>query len=50
LPGMTATSLYPEAAAAHGLPMPELCDALVTRAHARGLTPTSRHSARPLPR
>ncbi len=48
LPGMTATSLYPEAAAAHGLSMPGLCDALVARAHARGSTP--RHGARPLPR
>jgi D-alanine-D-alanine ligase len=48
LPGMTATSLYPEAAAVWGLPMPRLCDALVTRAHARG--PTRRLEARPLPR
>jgi D-alanine-D-alanine ligase len=48
LPGMTATSLYPEAAAAHGLPMPSLCDALVLRAHARG--PKPGHEARPLPR
>jgi D-alanine-D-alanine ligase len=48
LPGMTATSLYPEAAAVRGLPMPRLCDALVTRAHARG--PTRRLEARPLPR
>jgi D-alanine-D-alanine ligase len=47
LPGMTATSLYPEAAAAHGLPMPQLCDALATRAHTRG--PTRRIEARPLP-
>jgi D-alanine-D-alanine ligase len=47
LPGMTATSLYPEAAAAHGLPMPSLCDALVSRAHARGTT--RRLEARPLP-
>ncbi|HEY4012480.1 MAG TPA: D-alanine--D-alanine ligase [Polyangiaceae bacterium] len=47
LPGMTATSLYPEAAAAHGLSMPELCDALVSSAHARG--PTPRFQARPLP-
>lgn len=35
LPGMTATSLYPEAAAAAGIPFPELCDRLVRRAHAR---------------
>jgi D-alanine-D-alanine ligase len=47
LPGMTATSLYPEAAAIHGLPMPRLCDALVVRAHARGST--RRLEARPLP-
>jgi D-alanine-D-alanine ligase len=47
LPGMTATSLYPEAAAAHGLSMPELCDALVSSAHVRG--PTARFEARPLP-
>jgi len=47
LPGMTATSLYPEAAAVHGLPMPRWCDALVVRAHARG--PTKRHRALPLP-
>jgi D-alanine-D-alanine ligase len=48
LPGMTATSLFPEAAAAHGLPMPSLCDALVVRAHDRGAT--RRHAALPLPR
>jgi D-alanine-D-alanine ligase len=48
LPGMTATSLFPEAAAVHGLPMPRLCDALVVRAHARG--PTRRLEPRPLPR
>jgi D-alanine-D-alanine ligase len=47
LPGMTATSLYPEAAAIHGLPMPRWCDALVVRAHARG--PTKRERALPLP-
>jgi D-alanine-D-alanine ligase len=47
LPGMTATSLYPEAAAAHGLSMPELCDALVSSAHARGAT--VRFAGRPLP-
>jgi len=47
LPGMTATSLYPEAAAIHGLPMPLWCDALVVRAHARG--PTRRLKALPLP-
>jgi D-alanine-D-alanine ligase len=35
LPGMTATSLYPEAAAAAGISFPSLCDALVSRAFAR---------------
>jgi len=35
LPGMTATSLFPEAAAAAGIPFPELCDRLARRAHAR---------------
>jgi D-alanine-D-alanine ligase len=40
LPGMTPTSLFPEAAARGGvdggaMPMPRLCDALVRRAHAR---------------
>jgi D-alanine-D-alanine ligase len=48
LPGMTATSLYPEAAAVHGLPMARWCDALVVRAHARG--PTKRFASLPLPR
>ncbi len=36
LPGMTPTSLFPEAAAAAGYPMPALCDALVKQAVARG--------------
>jgi D-alanine-D-alanine ligase len=35
LPGMTATSLFPESAAATGVSFPELCDRLVRRAHAR---------------
>ncbi len=35
LPGMTPTSLYPEAAAVAGVSFPELCDQLVTRAKAR---------------
>jgi D-alanine-D-alanine ligase len=35
LPGMTATSLYPEAAAAIGCAFPMLCDRLVMVAHAR---------------
>lgn len=47
LPGMTATSLFPEAAGVHGLPMARWCDALVVRAHARG--PTKRLAPRPLP-
>jgi D-alanine-D-alanine ligase len=47
LPGMTATSLYPEAAAATGIAMPALCGGLVERAVARG--PTRRQSARPMP-
>jgi D-alanine-D-alanine ligase len=48
LPGMTATSLYPEAAAVAGMTMPRLCDALVQRAHTRG--PTPRLPPQPLPR
>jgi len=47
LPGMTATSLYPEAAAVAGFPMARLCDALVQRAHARG--PARRLPPLPLP-
>ena len=47
LPGMTATSLYPEAAAAAGIPMGRLCDGLATRAHARG--PAPRMEGRPIP-
>lgn len=47
LPGMTATSLYPEAAAAMGVSMPALCAGLVERASARG--PARRHAARPMP-
>jgi D-alanine-D-alanine ligase len=35
LPGMTATSLFPEAAAAAGIPFTALCDRLVRRAAAR---------------
>ncbi|HEX7668796.1 MAG TPA: hypothetical protein VF395_04400, partial [Polyangiaceae bacterium] len=35
LPGMTATSLFPEAAAVSGIPFPALCDLLVRRAHGR---------------
>jgi D-alanine-D-alanine ligase len=48
LPGFTATSLYPEAAAVFGLPMTKLCDALVRRAVTRGST--RRNAARPLPK
>jgi D-alanine-D-alanine ligase len=49
LPGMTATSLYPEAAAAHGIPMPRLCADLVERAHASHAADTGRAPPRPLP-
>lgn len=38
LPGMTATSLYPEAAMAAGLSFSALCDTLVKNAFARGAT------------
>jgi D-alanine-D-alanine ligase len=48
MPGMTATSLYPEEAAADGLAFPALCDAFVQSARARG--PTRRVASRPLPR
>jgi D-alanine-D-alanine ligase len=47
LPGFTPTSLYPEAAARAGVPLPRLCDALARAAHARG--PTRRSGPRPLP-
>ena len=47
LPGMTATSLYPEAAAAAGISMSDLCNRFVLQAHARG--PTRRVAARPMP-
>jgi D-alanine-D-alanine ligase len=36
LPGMTPTSLFPDAAAAAGTPFPALVDALVRSAAARG--------------
>ena len=45
LPGMTATSLFPEAAAAAGVPFDELCDRLVRRAFAR----PGRDAPTPLP-
>jgi D-alanine-D-alanine ligase len=48
LPGFTATSLYPEAAAVAGTPLPKLVDLLVRTAHARG--PTRRSPPLPLPR
>jgi len=35
LPGMTATSLFPEAAGVAGITFPALCDLLVRRAHGR---------------
>jgi D-alanine-D-alanine ligase len=47
LPGFTATSLFPEAAAVSGKRMPELCDALVRAALARG--PSHRNAPLPLP-
>jgi D-alanine-D-alanine ligase len=47
LPGMTATSLFPEAAAAAGIPFPTLCDRLVRRAAARG--PRAVPAAIPMP-
>jgi D-alanine-D-alanine ligase len=48
MPGFTDTSLFPEAASVHGLPMAQLCDALVRQAFSRG--PTRRNVAKPLPR
>jgi D-alanine-D-alanine ligase len=47
LPGMTAVSLFPEAASVAGWPMTKWCDALVRRAHARGAS--RRIEARSLP-
>jgi D-alanine-D-alanine ligase len=47
LPGMTATSLFPEAAAQAGIPFPKLCDLLVRRAHARPLE--TRQAGVPMP-
>jgi D-alanine-D-alanine ligase len=48
LPGFTATSLFPEAAAVAGTPLPVLVSELVRRAHARG--PTKRFAPLPLPK
>ncbi len=39
LPGMTPTSLFPDAANAVGLPFPTLTDRLVRSALARGVAP-----------
>ncbi|MEB2312142.1 MAG: D-alanine--D-alanine ligase [Sorangiineae bacterium] len=47
LPGMTATSLFPEAAAAAGLPFPELCERLVRAALARPARFTPAEQAMP---
>ena len=47
LPGMTATSLYPEAAGVAGLSFSALCDALVQNAHRRGRA--ARNAPIPLP-
>jgi D-alanine-D-alanine ligase len=47
IPGMTPTSLYPEAAAVAGIPMDELCDGLARAANQRG--PGTRNAAIPLP-
>jgi D-alanine-D-alanine ligase len=52
LPGMTGTSLFPEAAARSGLTMPDLCASLVAQAHARlevELTARDKSRAEPLP-
>jgi D-alanine-D-alanine ligase len=48
MPGFTETSLYPEAAAIAGIPMPALCNDLVEHAHRRG--PPRRNAALPLPK
>src|SRR5215471_7769352 len=47
LPGMTPTSLYPEAAGIAGIPMAQLCDALARAAHQRG--PRTWNAAVPMP-
>jgi D-alanine-D-alanine ligase len=47
LPGMTETSLWPEAAGVAGHPFPALTSALVEQAYRRGST--SRNAAIPLP-
>ncbi len=48
MPGFTATSLYPEAAQVAGMAFPDLCNALVCEAFARGSA--RRVAARALPR
>jgi D-alanine-D-alanine ligase len=48
MPGFTATSLYPEAAAAYGIGFPALCDGFVRRAFSRGST--HRNRALPFPK
>jgi D-alanine-D-alanine ligase len=48
MPGFTDTSLYPEAAAVAGIPMPTLCSELVHAAATRGST--RRNAPLPLPR
>lgn len=47
MPGMTATSLFPEAAGAHGVPFDKLCDRLVHAAKQRGTR--QRNAAVPFP-
>ena len=47
MPGMTATSLYPEAAAACGMSFSALCDTLVQAARTRGVP--ARNAPVPLP-
>ena len=48
MPGFTSTSLYPEAAQASGMTFPDLCNALICEAFARGSS--RRIDARALPR
>lgn len=48
MPGFTDTSLYPEAAGAAGISMPDLCSALARAAFARGAA--RRNAPLPLPR
>lgn len=50
LPGMTPTSLFPEAAAIAGVPFPELCDTLVRRAYTRPPRPSPDVMPMPEPR